>query len=84
MTDYITDIIICYEVDLIKIKQYDDEETLQYVQEQTYELCLVAVKQNNGWALQFVKKQSYELCLIAVKKMEVFYNLLKNKAMNSV
>ena len=39
---------------------------LQYVKEQTYELCLEAVKKN-GFALQYVKEQTYELCLEAVK-----------------
>ena len=40
---------------------------LQYVNEQTHELCLEAVKQN-GSALRFVKKQTPEICLAAVKQ----------------
>ena len=40
---------------------------LQYVKEQTQELCLEAVKQN-GYALQFVKIHTDEICLEAVKQ----------------
>ena len=50
--DYITDIIRGYEEDLQKVKQ--DGYALQYVKEQTYELCLFAVKQN-GQAINDVK-----------------------------
>ena len=37
-----------------------DGMALQYVREQTSEICLVAVKQD-GLALQFVKKQAPEI-----------------------
>jgi hypothetical protein len=40
---------------------------LQYIEEQTDEICLEAVKQN-GMALQFVFKQTPEICLEAVKQ----------------
>ena len=40
---------------------------LQYVKEQTLEICLEAVKQN-GDALQYVQNQTPELCLEAVKQ----------------
>ena len=40
---------------------------MQYVKEQTEEICLSAVK-NNGYALQYVKEQTGEICLSAVKQ----------------
>lgn len=40
---------------------------LQFIDEQTPELCLIAITQN-GAALQFVKEQTPELCLAAVKQ----------------
>ena len=40
---------------------------LQYVKEQTQELCLEAVKQN-GCALNYVKEQTDDICLEAVKQ----------------
>ena len=42
MSDYIATIIESYEADLQKVKQ--NGLVLQYVKEQTYELCLAAVK----------------------------------------
>jgi hypothetical protein len=42
MADYITDIIRRYEADLYKVKRYGYD--LQYVEEQTPELCLAAVQ----------------------------------------
>ena len=42
---------------------------LQYVKDQTEEICLVAVKQN-GQALRYVKDQTIEICLEAVKQNE--------------
>ena len=35
---------------------------LQYVKEQTSEICMEAVK-NNGYALQYVKEQTPEICM---------------------
>jgi hypothetical protein len=53
MTDYITDIIERYEEDLNKVKQ--NGNVLYYIKEQTPELCLAAVQQNE-WALEYVKE----------------------------
>ena len=45
---------------------------LEFVKEQTSEICLAAVKQN-GFALEFVKKQTPEICLAAVNQnLEAF------------
>ena len=40
---------------------------LQFVNEQTPEICLEAVKEN-GYALQFVNEQTPDICLEAVKE----------------
>jgi len=40
---------------------------LEYVKNQTPEICLVAVK-HKGYALQFVKEQTPEICFIAIKQ----------------
>jgi hypothetical protein len=40
---------------------------LQYVKEQTKDICIEAVKQN-GFALQYVKEQSADICIEAVKQ----------------
>lgn len=44
-----------------------DGHALQYVVEQTEEICLEAVKQD-GFALRYVKEQTYQICLEAVNK----------------
>lgn len=44
-----------------------DGMALQYVKEQSPEICMEAVKQN-GRALQYVKEQTPEICLEAVKQ----------------
>ncbi|MDR1897071.1 MAG: DUF4116 domain-containing protein [Prevotellaceae bacterium] len=41
--------------------------TLQFIEEQTPEICIEAVKQN-GWALNFVKEQTPEICMAAMKQ----------------
>ena len=46
-----------------------DGLVLQFVENQTPEICLEAVKQN-GLALQNVKEQTLEICLAAVKQYE--------------
>jgi hypothetical protein len=66
MADYITDIIERYEIDLQKVKQ-KYVWTLQYVKEQTPELCLVAVNQA-GLVLKYVREQTPEICLAAVQE----------------
>ena len=40
---------------------------LQYVREQTEEICLEAVKKD-GYALRYVNEQTEEICLEAVKQ----------------
>ena len=42
-------------------------EALQYVKNQTPEVCLKAVEQN-GYALRYAKKQTPELCLKVVER----------------
>ncbi len=45
----------------------EDSSRLQYVKEQTHELCLAAVQQN-GMALEFVRRQTHEICKTAVEQ----------------
>jgi hypothetical protein len=54
-----------YKKDLEAVKE--NGWALQFVQNQTPEICLEAVKQN-GYALEHVKNQTPELCLEAVKQ----------------
>ena len=52
---------------------------LQYVKNQTLELCTMAVKQN-GWALQYVKiEQTPELCALAVTQEGFTLQYVKNQ-----
>ena len=44
-----------------------DGWALEYVKEQTPEICLAAVRQN-VWALNWVKEQTPEICLVAVQQ----------------
>lgn len=44
-----------------------DGLVLQYVKEQTPEICLAAIEQDE-WALKYVKEQTPEICLAAVKQ----------------
>ena len=50
--------------DLESVKE--DGYNLQYVKNQTEEICLAAVKQN-GWTLKNVKNQTEQVCLEAAK-----------------
>lgn len=50
---------------LAAVKRYG--WALQYVKEQTEEICLAAVKQN-GLYLRYVSEQTEEICLAAVKQ----------------
>jgi hypothetical protein len=59
--------IINYEGDEALEAVKEDGYALQYVKEQTPEICLAAVKQN-GYVLQYVKEQTPEICLTAVKE----------------
>jgi hypothetical protein len=63
MDSYITDIIQRYEEDLQKVKGFG--LALEFVEEQTLELCLEAVQQN-GLALKFVKEKMPELYLATI------------------
>ena len=51
---------------------------LQYVKNQTLEICLEAVKQN-GNALQYVKNKTPEICLEAVKQKGYILQYVKNQ-----
>ena len=44
-----------------------DGDALQYVKEQTADICLKAVEKN-AYALRYVKEQTVDICLKAVKK----------------
>ena len=64
-----------------------DGLNLQYINNQTEEICLAAVKQN-GYALEFIKNQTEEICLAAIKRdadalkfvsSEMFKNKSKKK-----
>jgi len=44
-----------------------DGYALQFIEEQTPELCMIAVKQD-GRALEYVKNKTLELCMMAVKQ----------------
>lgn len=52
-------------VDSNKVK--DDIKNLQYIKNQTPEICMAAVKQD-GTALQFVKEQTEKNCKAAVNQ----------------
>ena len=55
------------ENDMIKVQQ--NWLALQFVENQTEEICELAIKQN--WrALQFVKEQTEEICKLAVQQDE--------------
>ena len=54
-----------YQKDLAAVQQ--DAYALQYVKEQTPEICLAAVKRS-AYALQYVKEQTPEICLAAVQR----------------
>ena len=51
---------------------------LEFIENQTTEICLAAVNQN-GWALTFVKKQTLEICMVAVLRGPIYLNLLNIK-----
>ena len=51
--------------DLERVKQ--DGSALQFVKEQTPEICMAAVKKD-GWAIAYVKNQTMDICLAAVKQ----------------
>ena len=53
---------------------------LKFIDNQTPELCLAAVK-NDGRAIQFVKDQTPEICLAAVKNDGNAIRFVKDKSM---
>ena len=55
-----------------------DGSVLQYVKEQTPEICLEAVKQS-GYALRYVKEQTPEICLEAVKEYGLALQYVKEQ-----
>jgi hypothetical protein len=65
-----------YKKDLEAVKQ--DGNALQFVQNQTTEICLEAVKQN-GNVLRHVQNQTPELCLEAVKQNGNALNYVQNQ-----
>ena len=77
-----TDIKICEMIicrDIVNIN--DDEEwehPLKYVENQTEEICKMAVKQN-GFALEFVENQTEEICKMAVKQNGYALQYVKEK-----
>lgn len=57
-----------------------DGYALQYVKEQTSEICLEAVRQD-GLALEFVWEQTEEICLAAVNRTPNAIICVKDKSM---
>ena len=51
----------------LEMVQQDGWWALQFVKEQTPEICMIAVKQN-GWALRYVEEQTPEICMAAVQQ----------------
>src|SRR3990167_918856 len=56
---------LCGAKAIVAVQQ--DGDALQYVTEQTEEICLAAVQQD-GDALQYVTEQTEEICLAAVQQ----------------
>ena len=64
----------------------EDGLALQFVNNQTEELCKIAVQQN-GHALEFVNNQSEELCKLAdwqFRRTDILCTGLKNRPQSSV
>jgi len=59
-------------------QKYYTCDAMKEIQNQTEEMCLLAVKQN-GMALQFVKNQTNEICLLAVKQNGMALQFVKNQ-----
>ena len=68
--------IICYNK-----KKITDWRELQYIENQTEEMCLEAVKQN-GYALEYVENQTEEICFEAVKQNGRALQFVKNQTEN--
>jgi hypothetical protein len=55
---------------------------LQFVQKQTFELCLAAVQNdesNYGWAFRYVTKQTPEICMAAVQNSGFALNFVEKQ-----
>ena len=63
----INDLPLWLDTSLTKKWVQKNGYSLQYVKEQTEEMCLLAV-QCNGSALQYVKEQTEEMCRLAVQQ----------------
>jgi len=59
-------------------QKYYTCDAMKEIQNQTEEMCLLAVKQN-GMALQFVKNQTEQICLLAVKQNGMALQFVKNQ-----
>ena len=59
-------------------QKYYTCDAMKEIQNQTNEICLLAVKQN-GMALQFVKNQTNEICLSAVQQNGMALQFVKNQ-----
>ena len=59
-------------------QKYYTCDAMKEIQNQTEEMCLLAVKQN-GMALQFVKNQTNEICLLAVKQNGMALQFVNDK-----
>lgn len=70
--------IVCNDInsltDILKINGL----AIQYIQNQTPELCLLAVN-NNGLAIQYIQNKTPELCLLAVKNNGLAIKFIENQ-----
>ena len=54
-----------------------DGLNLEFVEKQTEEICLAAVKRN-PFSLRYVKNQTKDVCLEAVRQSEVVIDYIRN------
>ena len=55
----------CYEIDKEFLKQ--SINYISRIKDQTWELCLLAIKYSNGHAIEYIRDRTIELCKYAVK-----------------
>jgi len=67
-----------YQKDLERVKA--DGDALEFVKEQTPEICLAAVMED-ARALEYVKEQTPEICLAAVKECMFALRFVKDNAL---
>ena len=60
-----------------------DGWALEYVKEQTPEICTTAIQQY-GWALEYVKEQTPEICIAAIQQNENATKHVNNNIMKEV